>query len=135
LALRHPIKQDIFKNHGEFEEDFDMRRLTKAMTVAGMIAASLPFLAEAANAQTPWTWYQFTASACEATVYTASNGSIVSYLNIQVFLNGTATWIYVPNSPVVSALYGQCTGGGTGFYAMADGGGNWTDFYTWPGLK
>ena len=112
-----------------------MHQLVKAMMVAGMIAG-LP-LTEAANAQTPtpWTWYQFTASACEATVYTAANGSVVSYLYIQVFLNGTATWIYVPNSPLISALYSQCTDGGTGFYAMADGAGNWTDFYTWPGLK
>jgi len=111
-----------------------MHQLVKAMMVAGMIAG-LP-LTEAANAQTPtpWTWYQFTASACEATVYTAANGSVVSYLYIQVFLNGTATWIYVPNSPVISALYSQCTDGGTGFYAMADGGGNWNYFYTYPGL-
>jgi hypothetical protein len=110
-----------------------MHQFVTAMTVAGMIAG-LP-LTEAANAQTPWTWYQFTAEACEATVYTASNGSVVSYLQIQVFLNGTATWIYVPNSPIISALYSQCTDGGTGFYAMADGAGNWTSFYTSPGLK
>ena len=109
-----------------------MHRLIKAMTVVGMVAG-LP-LTEAANAQTPWTWYQFTANACEATVYTTANGTIVSYLQMLVILNGVATWIYVPNSPIISALYSQCTDGGTGFFAMADGGGNWTSCYTYPGL-
>jgi hypothetical protein len=36
-----------------------MHQLIKAMTVAGMVATGLPLLTEAVNAQTIYTWYQF----------------------------------------------------------------------------
>jgi hypothetical protein len=112
-----------------------MHQLARAMTVAGTLAASLPLLTEAANAQTPYTWYQFTPQLCEVELYQQANGSTTTYLYLGVILNGTYTYIYVPDSPIISGLYKSCNDG-SGFYAWYDGPtAGWTAFYTYPGLK
>jgi hypothetical protein len=112
-----------------------MQQLVKAMTVAGIFAVGLPLLTEAANAQTPYTWYQFTPQLCEANLNKLADGSVSTSLYVGVFLNGTYTYIVVPDSPVISALYQSCIDG-AGFYAWyAGSAAGWTAFYTYPGLK
>jgi hypothetical protein len=122
---------------GKFrKKEGHMHQLVRAMSVASLFAAGLPLSTGAANAQTPYTWYQFTPSLCEADlVYRESTGSWFTDLYLGVFLNGTYTYIYVPDSPIISALYKSCTDG-SGFYAYYAGpAAGWTSFYTYPGLK
>jgi hypothetical protein len=112
-----------------------MHQLIKAMTVAGMIATGLPLFTEAANAQSIYTWYQFSPQSCEATIIPHADGSISTTMYIGVFLNGTYTNIYMPNSQLISALYKSCTDG-SGFWAWYAGpAAGWTDYYTYPGLR
>jgi hypothetical protein len=116
------------------KKEGNMHQLVKAMTVAGMFAASLPLLTEAAKAQTPYTWYQFTPQLCEASLSQRADGSVVTSLYLGVILNGTFTYIIVPDSPIISALYKSCNDG-SGFMAYYAGAAGWTAFYTYPGLK
>ncbi len=112
-----------------------MHQLIKAMTVAGMIATGLPLLTEAADAQTIYTWYQFTPQSCEATIYPHADGSISTSMYIGVILNGTFTDIYMPDSQLISALFKSCTDG-SGFWAWYAGpAAGWTSYFTYPGLR
>jgi hypothetical protein len=110
-----------------------MHQLVKALTFAGMVATG--FLTEAANAQTPNNWYQFTPSYCETRYYHNAGGGLSTYLTIVVNLNGSATAINIPpDLQLISSLFPSCFNG-SAFYAWYNGGGLWTDFYTYPGLR
>jgi hypothetical protein len=112
-----------------------MHRLVKAMTVAGMVTMGLPLLPEAASAQTINTWYQFSPNSCEATISPGADGSTSTTMYVGVFLNGTYTYIYMPDSQLISAMYKSCTDG-SGFLAWYAGpAAGWTSFYTYPGLR
>ena len=112
-----------------------MHQLIKAMTVAGMIATGLPLLTEAANAQTIYTWYQFTPQSCEATISPHADGSISTTMYIGVILNGTYTTIWMPDSSLISGIYKSCADG-SGFWAWYDGpAAGWTSYFTYPGLR
>ena len=111
-----------------------MHQLIKAMTVSGMVATGFP-LAEAANAQTAYTWYQLTPLNCQANVYRYSDGSVSTSLSIAVNLDGSVIYIWVPDSPLISGLYKSCTDT-SGFWAWYDGpAAGWTSFYTYAGLR
>src|SRR6266446_2391768 len=87
------------------KKEVNMHQLIKAMTVAGMVASGLPLLTEAANAQTAYTWYQFTPLYCEPSIWPRGDGSASTSLIIAVNLNGSAYYINVPDSHVISAIF------------------------------
>lgn len=112
-----------------------MPQLVKAMSIAGMVAAGLPLLTEAASAQTIYSWYQFTPLYCYSGFSHNANGSISSFLQIVVNLNGSAYSINIPDSQLFSSLFQSCFDG-SGFYAWYNGPGDgWNAFYTYPGLR
>jgi len=53
------MKNARFDSERDADKEVNMHQLIKAMTVAGMVATGLPLLTEAVNAQTIYTWYQF----------------------------------------------------------------------------
>jgi hypothetical protein len=90
------------------KESIKMFRTVKSMTIAGVLATSLPLLTGTANALTPNAWNLFFPYQCMSWSYVKSNGDVSTVLNITSYENYIASNFNVIDSQIIPMLVSAC---------------------------